>query len=98
MGASVAICWKQIALVSTLRPSASAHKHFSTLKPSDFALVSRDLPTRKLKCGLALMAELVEDCLIGFLVRYEDLFSVGEGLRGALELLGGHLGVSSPAD
>src|SRR5918997_2103764 len=44
------------------------------------------------------MAELVEDCLIGFLVRYEDLFSVGEGLRGALELLGGHLGVSSPAD
>jgi hypothetical protein len=37
MGASVAICCKQIAQVSTLRPSASAYQHFSTLKPSAFA-------------------------------------------------------------
>src|SRR5215207_4151909 len=44
------------------------------------------------------MAELVEDGLIGVFVWYEDLFSVGEGLRGALELLGGHLGVSSLTD
>src|SRR5918993_6015825 len=44
------------------------------------------------------MAELVEDGLIGVFVWYEDLFSVGEGLRGTLELLGGHLGVSSLAD
>src|SRR5215217_3580756 len=44
------------------------------------------------------MAELGEDGLIGFFDRYEDLFSVGEGLRGTLELLGGHLGVSSLAD
>src|SRR5215216_1625490 len=44
------------------------------------------------------MAELVEDGLIGVFVWYEDLFSVGEGLRGTLELLGCHLGVSSLAD
>src|SRR5215208_5009133 len=44
------------------------------------------------------MAELVEDGLIGVFVRYEDLFSVGEGLRDAFELLGGHLSVSSSAD
>src|SRR5215207_3450589 len=44
------------------------------------------------------MAELVEDGLIGVFVWYEDLFSVGEGLRGALELLRGHLGVSSLTD
>jgi hypothetical protein len=72
-----------------------ASQHAPALWPP---LISRDLRTRKLKCGLALMAEIVEDCLIGFLVRYEDLFSVGEGLRGALELLGGHLGVPAPAD
>jgi hypothetical protein len=77
-----------------LRPPLISISTRSSLRIS---LVSRDLRTRKLKCGLALMAELVEDCLIGFLVRYEDLFSVGEGLRGPLELLGGHLGVSSPA-
>src|SRR5829696_5777265 len=44
------------------------------------------------------MAKLVEDGLIGVFVWYEDLFSVGEGLRDALELLGGHLGVSSLTD
>src|SRR5215203_2273997 len=44
------------------------------------------------------MAELVEDGLIGVFVRYEDLFSVGEGLRDAFDLLGGHLSVSSSAD
>src|ERR671910_2783029 len=44
------------------------------------------------------MAELVEDGLIGVFIWYEDLFSVGEGLRDALELLGGHLGVSSSAN
>src|SRR5215212_8408493 len=47
---------------------------------------------------LLLIAEVVEDGLIGVFVWYEDLLSVGEGLRGALELLGGHLGVSSIAD
>src|SRR5215211_2507789 len=44
------------------------------------------------------MAKLVEDGLIGVFIWYEDLFSAGEGLRDALELLGGHLGVSSLTD
>src|SRR5215204_261319 len=44
------------------------------------------------------MAELIENGLIGVFLWYEDLFTVGEGLRGAFELLGGHLGVSSSAD
>src|ERR687890_1937758 len=44
------------------------------------------------------MAKFVQDLPVGFFVWYKDLFSVGKSLRGALELLGGHLGVSSLAD
>src|SRR5918995_945494 len=44
------------------------------------------------------MAEPVEDGVVGVFVWNEDLFSIGEGLRGAFELLGGHLGVPSLAN
>src|SRR5919112_6269359 len=44
------------------------------------------------------MAKFVQDLPVGFFVWYKDLFSVGKSLRGALELLGGHLCVSSLAD
>src|SRR5215211_3264076 len=44
------------------------------------------------------MAEVVEDILVGIVVGDQDFVSVGEGLWGALELLGGHLGMSTSAD
>src|SRR5215212_1695237 len=44
------------------------------------------------------MAEVVQNRLVRFFVWDENFVSVGERLWCALELLGGHLGVSSPAD
>src|SRR5829696_10568683 len=44
------------------------------------------------------MAELVQDGLVRLFVWDQDFVSAGERLGGAFELLGGHLGVPSPAD
>src|SRR5918997_4509776 len=44
------------------------------------------------------MAEIVQDILIRFVVGDQDFVSIGEGPGGALQLLGGHLGVPSSAD